>query len=74
MVNNHGVDMTTIRSKHTRTVYNDQIGGQLGHCSVFDRNNNILILDETVINDGRYKIKRSSGDFFLITQGNEFIH
>ena len=57
--------MTTIRGRRTRTVYYDQIEGDMAHCSVFDRNNNALILDETVINGGRYELIRFGDDIFL---------
>ena len=61
--------MTTIRGRRTRTVYYEQIEGDMAHCSVFDRNNNALILDETVIDGGTYELIRFGDDMFLEPQG-----
>ena len=62
--------MTTIRGKGLRTVYYDQIEGDLAHCSVFDMDNNVLILDEAVINGGTYKLSRYGNYIFLDDQGS----
>ena len=64
----YGGAMTTMRQKSIRTVYYNQIEGDLAHCSVFDMHNNILILDEAVINGGRYKISRYGEYIFLDNQ------
>ena len=61
--------MTTVRARRTRKVYYDQIEGDMAHCSVFDRDNNALILDETVIDGGTYKLIRFGDDIFLDPQG-----
>ena len=65
----YGGAMTTMRQKSIRTVYYNQIEGDLAHCSVFDMHNNILILDEAVINGGRYKISRYGEYIYLDNQG-----
>ena len=57
--------LTTIRRKRTRTVYYDQIEGDLAHCSVLDRHLNALILNEAVINGATYKLTRYGEDIFL---------
>ena len=60
--------LTTIRRKRTRTVYYDQIEGDLAHCSVLDRHLNALILNEAVINGATYKLTRYGEDIFLDPQ------
>ena len=66
----YGGAMTTIRRKGLRTVHYDQIEGDLAHCSVFDMDNNVLILDEAVINGGTYKLSRYGNYIFLDNQGS----
>ena len=66
----YGGALTTMRRKSIRTVYYNQIDGDMAHCSVFDMHNNVLILDEAVINGGRYKIVRYGEYIFLDNQGN----
>ena len=44
--------LTTIRRKRTRIVPYNQIEGGLAHCTIFDKNNNRLISDESVLNGG----------------------
>ena len=61
--------LTTIRRKRSRKVYYNQMEGDLAHCSIFDRNHNVLVLNEAVINGGTYKIIRFGDDIFLETQG-----
>ena len=61
--------LTTIRSKSNRTVYYNQIQGDLAHSSIFDENNNLLLLNEVVINGGIYRLTRSGDDIFLDQQG-----
>ena len=65
----HNTALTTIRRKRTRTIYYNQIYGDLAHCSIFDRNHNALILDESVIDGGRYELTSFGQDIFLDSQG-----
>jgi len=70
----HNSAMTTIRRKSTKRIYFDQIGGELAHCSIFDMDNNALILDESVQNGRKYKLYRY-GDYYhlecpCLTQDN----
>ena len=62
--------LTTIRRKRTRKVHYNQIEGGLSHCTVFDKNNNQLILDESVLNGGVYKLFRSGEHVFLEPESN----
>lgn len=66
--------MTTIRPKSTRKIYYDQIAGEMAHCSIFDMDNNALILDEAVENGRRYKLSRYGEYYHLecpcLTQDN----
>ena len=66
--------LTTIIRKKTKTVYYNQIEGDMAHCSIFDRNHNVLVLNEAVINGGTYKLIRIGEDIFLETQGKEMIN
>ena len=56
---------TTIRRKRTQKVHYNQIEGGLSHCTVFDKNNNQLILNESVLNGGIYKLFRFGEHVFL---------
>ena len=62
--------LTTIRQKSIRTVHYDQIEGDLAHCSIFDMDNNALVLNEAVINGETYKLLRYGNYIFLDNQGN----
>ena len=62
--------LTTIRRKRTRKVPYNQIEGGLAHCTVFDKNNNQLILDESVLNGGVYKLFRFGEHVFLEPESN----
>ena len=66
----YGGAMTTMRQKSIRTVYYNQIEGDLAHCSVFDMDNNGLILNEAVINGETYKLMRYKSYIFLENQGD----
>ena len=55
--------------KKTKPVHYNQIEGDMAHCSIFDRNHNVLVLNEAVINGGTYKLIRFGDDIFLETQG-----
>ena len=57
--------LTTIRRKRTRKVPYNQIEGGLAHCTIFDKNNNRLISDESVINGGLYQLVRFGEHVFL---------
>ena len=57
--------LTTIRRKRTRKVPYNQIEGGLAHCTVFDKNNNRLISDESVLNGGIYQLLRCGEYVFL---------
>ena len=46
----------------------NQMEGDLAHCSIFDINNNALLLNEAVINGGTYKLLRF-GDIIFLDQG-----
>ena len=61
--------LTTIRRKRSRKVNYNQIEGDLAHCSIFDMNNNVLLLNEAVINGGRYKLLRFGDVIFLDDEG-----
>ena len=61
--------LTTIIRKKTKPVHYNQIEGDMAHCSIFDRNHNVLVLNEAVINGGTYKLIRFGDDIFLETQG-----
>ena len=61
--------LTTIRSKSNRTVYYNQIQGDLAHSSIFDENNYSLLMNEVVINGGIYRLTRSGDSIFLDEQG-----
>ena len=61
--------MTTIRPKSIRTVHYDQIEGDLAHCSIFDIDNNALILNEAVINGETYKLLHYGNYTFLDNRG-----
>ena len=37
----------------------------MAHCSIFDRNHNVLVLNEAVIIGGTYKLIRFGDDIFL---------
>ena len=62
--------LTSIRRKGSRKVYYryNQMEGDLAHCSIFDINNNALLLNEAVINGGTYKLLRF-GDVIFLDQG-----
>ena len=64
--------LTTIRSKSNRTVYYNQIQGDLAHSSIFDKHNYALLLNEVVINGGIYRLTRSGDFIFLDQQGISF--
>ena len=70
----HNSALTTIRRKSTRRIYYDQIEGDMAHCSIFDMDNNALILDEAVENGRRYKLSRYGEYYHLecpcLTQDN----
>ena len=57
--------LTTIKPKSSRTIYYDQIEGDLAHCSVFDLKNTALVQNESVINGGMYKLLRFGKVTFL---------
>jgi len=61
--------LTTIRRRGSRKVYYNQIEGDLAHCSIFDTNNNVLLLNEAVIDGGSYKLLRDGEVIFLDDQG-----
>ena len=61
--------LTTIRRKRTRKVYYNQIEGGLAHCTIFDKNNNRLISDESVLNGEIYQLTRFGEYFFLEPKG-----
>ena len=61
--------LTTIKRKGSRKVNYNQIDGDLAHCSIFDMNNNVLLLNEAVINGGTYKLLRFGDVIFLDDQG-----
>ena len=67
--NGFNTGLTSIRRKGSRKVDYNQIEGDLAHCSVFDMNNNVLLLDEAVINGGTYKLLRY-GEVIFLDQGN----
>ena len=57
--------LTTIRRNRTRKVPYNQIEGGLAHCTIFDKNNNRLISDESVMNEGIYQLIRFGEHVFL---------
>ena len=57
--------LTTIRRKRTRKVPYNQIEGGLAHCTIFDKNNNRLISDESVLNGGIYQLLQFGEHVFL---------
>ena len=68
IITNHVVfngGLTTIRRKRTQKVHYNQIEGVLAYCTVFDENNNGLILDESVLNGGIYQLYRFGEHVFL---------
>ena len=66
--NGFNTGLTTIKRKGSRKVNYNQIDGDLAHCSIFDMNNNVLLLNEAVINGGTYKLLRF-GDVIFLDQG-----
>ena len=56
---------TTIRRRSTRKIHYNQIEGGLAHCSIYDGNNNLLILNESVLNGEAYKLIRFGEHIFL---------
>ena len=64
--------LTTIRRKRSRKVYYmDQSEGDLAHCSVYDMNNDVIVLNEAVINGGTYKLSRF-GDIIFLEENKGF--
>ena len=61
--------LTSIGRRRSRKVYYNQIEGDLAHCSIFDMNNNVLLLNEAVMNGARYKLLRFGEVIFLTEQG-----
>ena len=70
----HAGSLTTIRRKRSRKVYYmDQSEGDLAHCSVYDMNNDVIVLNEAVINGGTYKLLRFGENIFLEEDQGIFI-
>ena len=65
--NEEGV--TTIRPKRTRKVHFNQIDGGLARCSIYDRNNNRIIMNESVVNEKTYRLVRVGEYIFLEPKG-----
>ena len=61
--------LTTIREKSSKKVYYNQIEGALAHCTVFDKNNNRLISDESVLIGEIYQLVRFGEHIFLEPKG-----
>ena len=64
----YGRSLTTIRPKSSRKVHYNQIEGDMAHCTVLSMENDVLILDETVVNGESYKLQRYGEMIFLDTQ------
>ena len=61
--------LTTIRPRITRKIRYNQIEGGLAHCSIYDTNNNLLILNESVLNGEAYKLIRFGEHIILEPKG-----
>ena len=75
----HAGSLTTIRRKGSRKVYyvecvSHQIEVDLAHCSIYDMNNDVLILNEAVTNGGTYKLLRFGEIIFLEEDQGIFIN
>ena len=60
---------TTIRRNSTRKVFYDQVEGDFAHCSIYDKDINRLILNESVLNGGIYQLFRFGEHVFLEPKG-----
>ena len=60
---------TTIRRKDSRKIPYNQMEGDLAHCTIFDLNDNVLVLNEAVTNGGTYQLIRIDDIVFLGEQG-----
>ena len=60
---------TTIRRNSTRKVFYDQVEGDFAHCSIYDKDINRLILNESVLNGGIYQLDRFGEHVFLEPKG-----
>ena len=61
--------LTSIRRKRSRKIFYNQIEGDLALFSAFDMNNNVLLLNEAVVNGGKYQLSRF-GEVIFLDQGN----